>query len=140
MARGRDKNEFGADAPPGSGPVSRHADQAGLGAARHLGPIRGMPGWLKVVTAVVAVVLVGGLAFATVWTVLLGLAYVHHHTPKLNPKALSFVACAALAVFGGFNVARRHAADVERYAVREEAPVLSTAAWLSVRLAARRST
>jgi undecaprenyl-diphosphatase len=73
---------------------------------------------------------VGGLAFATVWTVLLGLAYIHHHPPKLNPKALSFVACAALVVFGGFNVARRHAVDVERYAVREEAPVLSTAAWL----------
>ncbi|MEV7637306.1 LCP family protein [Pseudarthrobacter enclensis] len=69
MARGRDKNEFGADAPPGSGPVSRHANQAGLGAARHLGPIRGMPGWLKVVTAVVAVVLVGGLAFAGFWFV-----------------------------------------------------------------------
>lgn len=67
MARGRGKNEFGAEPPPGSGPVSRHADQAGLGAARHFGPIRGMPVWLKIITAIVAVALVGGLAFAGFW-------------------------------------------------------------------------
>ena len=38
-----------------------------MGAARHLGPERGMPVWLKVATALVTVVVVGGLAFAGYW-------------------------------------------------------------------------
>lgn len=49
------------------GPVSRHAEDGGLGAARHLGPLRGMPVWLKVVTAVVSLAMLGGLAFAGFW-------------------------------------------------------------------------
>ena len=38
-----------------------------MGAARHLGPVRGMPVWLKVVTALLSVAIVGGLAFAGFW-------------------------------------------------------------------------
>ena len=38
-----------------------------MGAARHLGSQRRMPVWLKVATAVVTVVVVGGLAFAGYW-------------------------------------------------------------------------
>ncbi|KQR01834.1 transcriptional regulator [Arthrobacter sp. Leaf141] len=69
MGRGRDKQDNGADSAAGAGPVSRHSDAsaAGAGTARHLGPIRRMPIWLKAVTAVLAVVLVGGLAFAGFW-------------------------------------------------------------------------
>ena len=67
MVRGRDKREYGADLSAGSGPVSRHAEDAAVGAARHLGPERGMPVWLKVATALVTVVVVGGLAFAGYW-------------------------------------------------------------------------
>lgn len=67
MVRGRDKREYGADLSAGSGAVSRHAEDAAVGAARHLGPERGMPVWLKVATALVTVVVVGGLAFAGYW-------------------------------------------------------------------------
>ncbi|WP_377020430.1 LCP family protein [Arthrobacter sp. GCM10020060] len=67
MGRGRDTRDNEADVPAGPGPVSRHASGTGLGAARHLGPFRGMPVWLKATTAVVAVVLVAGLAFAGFW-------------------------------------------------------------------------
>ena len=67
MVRGRDEREYGADLSAGSGPVSRHAKDAGVGAARHLGSQRRMPVWLKVATAVVTVVVVGGLAFAGYW-------------------------------------------------------------------------
>lgn len=67
MVRGRDEREYGADLSAGSGPVSRHAEDAALGAARHLGPQRRMPVWLKVATALVTVVVVGGLAFAGYW-------------------------------------------------------------------------
>ncbi|TLM86717.1 LytR family transcriptional regulator [Pseudarthrobacter sp. NamE2] len=57
----------GADLPAGTGPVSPHAHDGAVGAARHLGPLRGMPVWLKVVTAVVSVAIIGGLAFAGFW-------------------------------------------------------------------------
>ena len=40
-----------------------------MGPARHLGAMRGKPAWLKVATAVLALVLVGGLAFAAFWVV-----------------------------------------------------------------------
>ncbi|WP_414476275.1 VTT domain-containing protein [Microvirga sp. M2] len=73
---------------------------------------------------------VGGLAFATVWTVTLGVTYVYHNPPSLNPKALASVACASVALVGGFNIARRHALDVERYAVREQVLTVSEAEWL----------
>lgn len=67
MGRGRDKREYGADASDGTGPVSRHADSTAVGVARHLGSQRRMPAWLKVTTAVVTVLVVGGLAFAGYW-------------------------------------------------------------------------
>ncbi|OAE03580.1 transcriptional regulator [Arthrobacter sp. OY3WO11] len=48
------------------GPVSRHADGT-PGAARHLGALRGMPTWLKIVTGVLSLAMVAGLAFAGFW-------------------------------------------------------------------------
>ena len=47
--------------------MSRHADDGTVGAARHLGPVRGMPLWLKITTGVLSVALVGALAFAGFW-------------------------------------------------------------------------
>lgn len=66
MGLGRDKRDDGAEVSTG-GPVSRHAGDATLGAARHLGSLRGMPVWLKVVTAIVSVAMIGGIAFAGFW-------------------------------------------------------------------------
>ncbi len=67
MGRGRDNREYGADASPGTRPVSRHADASAVGVARHLGGQRRMPAWLKVTTAVLTVALLGGLGFAGYW-------------------------------------------------------------------------
>ncbi|MET4143709.1 LCP family protein [Arthrobacter sp. UYCo732] len=67
MGRSRDNREYGADASAGAGPVSRHADASAVGVGRHLGGQRQMPGWLKVTTAVLTVVLLGGLGFAGYW-------------------------------------------------------------------------
>ncbi|MET3771982.1 LCP family protein required for cell wall assembly [Arthrobacter nitrophenolicus] len=53
--------------PAGTGPVSRHAHDSALGTARHLGPFRGMPVWLKIVTGVLSLAIIGGLAFAGFW-------------------------------------------------------------------------
>jgi LCP family protein required for cell wall assembly len=62
----RDNRAQEPGTPARSEPAARHAEDARLGAARHLN-VRHMPAWLKVTTAVVAVVLVGGLAFAGYW-------------------------------------------------------------------------
>ncbi|ALV43396.1 transcriptional regulator [Pseudarthrobacter sulfonivorans] len=67
MGRGRDNREYGADASAGTGPVSRHADATAVGVARHLGSRSRMPAWLKVTTAVVTILVVGGLGFAGYW-------------------------------------------------------------------------
>lgn len=64
MGRARDDREYGADASAGTGPVSRHADTSAVGVARHLGSARRMPVWLKATTAVVTILVVGGLGFA----------------------------------------------------------------------------
>ena len=66
MVRRRDNSAQEPGTPARSEPAARHAEDARLGAARHLN-VRHMPTWLKVTTAVVAVVLVGGLAFAGYW-------------------------------------------------------------------------
>ena len=66
MGLGRDKRDDGAEVSTG-GPASRHAEEGTLGAARHLGSLHGMPVWLKVVTAVVSVAMIGGIAFAGFW-------------------------------------------------------------------------
>ncbi|MFY9635458.1 MAG: LCP family protein [Cellulosimicrobium cellulans] len=68
MGRSRDYREHGADASAGSGPVSRHGDAGAVGVARHFGAQqRRMPVWLKATTAVLTVVLLGGLGFAGYW-------------------------------------------------------------------------
>ena len=51
------------------GPRSRHAEDGTVGAARHLGRDRGMPLWLKVVTGVLSLAMIGALAFAGFWFV-----------------------------------------------------------------------
>lgn len=72
---------------------------------------------------------VGSLAFATAWLVVLGLAYVRHHEKPFDRQKLALAACSALVLIGGLNVARKHAADTQRYAVHYEAPSITTAEW-----------
>lgn len=49
------------------GPTSRHAEDGTVGAARHLGRDRAMPLWLKIVTGVLSLAMIGALAFAGFW-------------------------------------------------------------------------
>lgn len=72
---------------------------------------------------------VGSLAFATTWLIVLGIAYVRHHEKPFDRRRLALVACCALALIGGLNVVRKHASDTQRYAVRYETPSLAAADW-----------
>ncbi|MDE2270474.1 MAG: phosphatase PAP2 family protein, partial [Xanthomonadaceae bacterium] len=74
---------------------------------------------------------IGSLAFATTWLIVLGLAYVRHHEKEFDGRKLAAVACCSLALVGGLNVVRKHAADVQRYAVRYEIPSIPVADWLT---------
>ncbi len=71
----------------------------------------------------------GGLVFATAWGGLLAVVYLQHRAGQENPRGLLIVACSALVLTGGFHVYRHHAADVERYAIRHDAPAMAAAAW-----------
>ena len=64
----------GQDSPQRPGPArsdaaARHSEHSGFGAARHLGAVHGMPGWVKATTLIVSVFLVAGLAFAAFWVI-----------------------------------------------------------------------
>lgn len=72
----------------------------------------------------------GGLAFATAWVLVLGVALVHHGAKPVGPRRLAAVAGVALLLAGGANVYFRHAADVTRYAVRAmPVPSMDPAVW-----------
>lgn len=73
----------------------------------------------------------GSLLFATAWVIALAIAYVHHQPPPIDVRKLSVVACAAVVLFGGSNVYRRHPTDLQRYAVRYKPPSVAFADWLA---------
>ncbi|WLQ06192.1 LCP family protein [Arthrobacter oryzae] len=68
MVRRRDTPGQGIGSPA-SDAAARHSDNKAMGPARHLGALRGKPAWFKVASAVVALLLVGGLAFAAFWVI-----------------------------------------------------------------------
>jgi undecaprenyl-diphosphatase len=72
---------------------------------------------------------IGGLAFGTAWLALLGLSYLHRQSERIEPRGLLAVGCAALVLAGGFNVYRRHTADLELYAVQSTMPTMAAADW-----------
>ncbi|MGP4032031.1 LCP family protein [Pseudarthrobacter sp. 1C304] len=67
MSRPREDRGGGTGSPVRPGSAARHTDDPDVGPARHLGLTRGMPGWLKIGTAAVAILLVGVLAFGAYW-------------------------------------------------------------------------
>ncbi|WP_426995850.1 LCP family protein [Pseudarthrobacter sp. N5] len=67
MVRRRDNREEVAGESARTPAAARHGEDPAVGPARHLGSERGMPFWLKATTAVVSVILLGGLAFAGYW-------------------------------------------------------------------------
>ena len=67
MVRPRD-NRAGETGPPvRSSAAARHTEDASVGPARHLGAPHRTPGWLRATTIVVAVLLVGVIAFGAYW-------------------------------------------------------------------------
>lgn len=69
MVRPREDRAGGNGSPVRSGAAARHTEDPSVGPARHLGAVRHTPAWLKIGTAVVAVLLVGVVAFGAYWTI-----------------------------------------------------------------------
>jgi undecaprenyl-diphosphatase len=72
---------------------------------------------------------IGGLAFGTAWLTAVGFSYFRKRPEPVGPVGLIVVAVVALAVAGTVNVARHHALDVERYAVKTATPTMDAADW-----------
>lgn len=72
---------------------------------------------------------VGSLAFAGAWVIVLAIAYVRHRRPRFDPRPLAAIAGCTLLVTGGANILGNHAGDLRRYAIRYNVPVLSVADW-----------
>jgi LCP family protein required for cell wall assembly len=69
VSRPRENRADGTGPPVRSGAAARHTEDPSVGPARHLGAARRTPGWLKIGTAVVSVLLVGVIAFAAYWAI-----------------------------------------------------------------------
>ncbi|WP_427131457.1 LCP family protein [Pseudarthrobacter sp. S9] len=69
MVRPREDRADGTGAPVRSGAAARHTEDPSVGPARHLGAVRRTPTWLKIGTGVVAVLLVGVIAFGAYWAI-----------------------------------------------------------------------
>lgn len=69
MVRPRDNRADGSAPPVRAAAAARHTDDPAVGAARHLGAGRRTPTWLKVTTGVIAVLLVGVIAFGAYWAI-----------------------------------------------------------------------
>ncbi len=72
---------------------------------------------------------VGGAAFGLAWASLLGVYWVRGHIEDLAPRGMLAVAALTLALVGGAHVARSHADDVARYAVKATVPTLAFDTW-----------
>lgn len=71
----------------------------------------------------------GGLSLGLAWVALLGIAYRRHLAPKLPARLLLTVALATLVIAASWHVAQRHAADVERYALKHPLRTMQMEAW-----------
>ncbi len=72
---------------------------------------------------------IGSLAFAIAWVVVLGISYVRHHEKQFGRRELAVVAICTLVVVGGFNISDKHIADAKRYAVRYDIASIAEADW-----------
>ncbi|MGO4227373.1 LCP family protein [Arthrobacter sp. YAF34] len=69
MVRPRDNRADGTAPPVRSAAAARHTADSSVGPARHLGAAHRIPTWLKVTTGVIAVLLVGVIAFGAYWAI-----------------------------------------------------------------------
>jgi undecaprenyl-diphosphatase len=71
-----------------------------------------------------------GLAFGTIWLIILMIAHLSHPSAGETTKGLLIVSVTALAVGGGVNVWHHHSADLERYAIRSDTRTMTESEWL----------
>lgn len=71
----------------------------------------------------------GGLSLGLAWVSLLGIAYYRHPASASLPKSLPGVSLLALVLAGGWHVADRYSADLQRYAPRLIVQHLEAALW-----------
>lgn len=69
MVRPPDNRADGTAPPVRSAAAARHTADAAVGPARHLGAASRTPKWLKITTGVIAVLLVGVIAFGAYWAI-----------------------------------------------------------------------
>ncbi len=84
---------------------------------------------------------VGGLAFGAGWLAILVFFHLRKESRPVGALDLSLVACLALGLAGGWDVARHHALDMQRYARKAEVAAMTADDWRAggwSRLAARR--
>ncbi len=72
---------------------------------------------------------VGGLALGLLWVTLLGIAYRRHYRLDISAAKLSVLVIFVLTLTGGWHIAQHHEREVERYAPRYEAKVISEENW-----------
>jgi undecaprenyl-diphosphatase len=74
-----------------------------------------------------------GLSFAVAWVALLGIAYCHRERRPVGAVSLFATVLLTICVIGGLHIARDHAADVARYAVRSETRTMTLSDWWQAR-------
>lgn len=70
-----------------------------------------------------------GLTFGTAWAALLGIAYLRRNPPPIRAAGLCAIAGLTLLLVGTVQVERQHAADMSRYAVRQQIETMTLATW-----------
>jgi membrane protein DedA with SNARE-associated domain/membrane-associated phospholipid phosphatase len=73
----------------------------------------------------------GGLFIGTGWTALMGIAYLNRPVEIVPRRRLGIVVVLAIAVAGGWHVARHHEKDLAFYAPRHRVQSMPLAAWRS---------
>jgi membrane-associated phospholipid phosphatase len=72
---------------------------------------------------------VGGLAFAITWLTVLSIAYQYHRSSEDRTNGILVVTIIALVTAGGLNITRHYQRDVQRYAVKDTAPMAEVVDW-----------
>lgn len=72
---------------------------------------------------------VAGLAFGVAWAALLSIAYLRRTPPPIGAGRLGAVLGLTLLVVGSIVIRQEHAADITRYAVRENVRSMDAQAW-----------
>ncbi len=70
-----------------------------------------------------------GLAFGVAWAALLAIAYLRRNPPPVRAAGLCAATGATLLVVGAAHIGQTHAADMDRYAVRQHIQTMPVTSW-----------